>query len=75
MNEKDLLNSLLAAAILSEAVMPNEEKSTTQEDKKQNFRKKSEDLGNLLYQAYLGFKDAGFNDEQAFQLVLTVGRK
>lgn len=38
------------------------------------IRKKSEDLGNLMYQSYLGFKDAGFTDEQAFQLVLTVKR-
>lgn len=43
------------------------------EEANKDLRKQSEDAGNKLYQSYLGFKDAGFTDEQAFQLVLMIG--
>lgn len=47
------------------------------EEANKDLRKQSEDAGNKLYQSYLGFKDAGFTDEQAFKLILTIlgGRK
>lgn len=45
---------------------------TTEEEKHEIARRNAEDLGNTLYHSYLGFRDAGFNDEQAFQLVLAV---
>lgn len=60
----------LLAAILTASMLGDEQESKTEET---DFRKKSEDIGNTLYQSYLGFKDAGFTDEQAFQLVLMIG--
>lgn len=42
------------------------------EQEKQDIRKESEDFGNKMYQSYLGFKDAGFTDEQAFKILLTI---
>lgn len=73
-NASALVSALLAAAVLGGA---NED--TEKETPKPNgdeIRKQAEDLGNRYYHAYLCFKDAGFNDNQAFQLVLkTVGGK
>ena len=69
MTEKDI--SALTSAILAAAILGGGEKE--KEEPKPNgdeIRKQAEDLGNRYYHAYLGFKDAGFNDEQAFQLVL-----
>ena len=61
--DKEFMKELLEALL-----------GVTPEANGEAIRKKSEDLGNLMYQSYLGFKDAGFTDEQAFQLVLTVKR-
>lgn len=60
----------LLAAILAAAMLDGEQETKTEET---DFRKKAEDIGNALYQSYLGFKDAGFTDEQAFQIVLMIG--
>lgn len=64
------MDEKILAAMLAAAMLDGEQKTKTEET---DFRKKSEDIGNTLYQSYLGFKDAGFTDEQAFQLVLMIG--
>lgn len=55
----------LIAAFVAAMHNDNQKKET-------DIRKESEDFGNELYQSYLGFKDAGFTDEQAFKILLTI---
>ena len=68
----DIIGAILAsAAILGAAAEKETEKPMLDGDK---IRKQAEDVGNAYYHIYLGFKDAGFNDNQAFRLMLeTVG--
>ena len=72
MNEKDA--SAIMGALLAAAMLGNTKKEETEdpEVKGDKIRKQAEDLGNRMYHAYLGFKDAGFTDDQAFQIVLTI---
>lgn len=67
-----IMNAILTAAILGDVKNGKENPKPNGDE----IRKEAEDLGNKLYHEYLGFKDAGFNDEQAFQIVLnTLGGK
>lgn len=69
---KDFVSALLTAAILGGKAEDKEKKTPKLDGEK--IRKQAEDVGNAYYHLYLGFKDAGFNDEQAFQLMMkTVG--
>ncbi len=74
MKDTDIISAILAAAaVLGDGEQEKKETPKLDGDK---IRKQAEDVGNAYYHLYLGFKDAGFNDEQAFQLVLnTVGGK
>lgn len=69
-----IMSALLAAAVLGAKQDKDKDKESPEIDG-DKIRKQSKDLGNAYYHIYLGFKDAGFNDTQAFQLVLTtIGR-
>lgn len=69
----DIIGAILvSAAILGAAAEKETEESKFDGDK---IRKQAEDVGNRYYHIYLGFKDAGFNDEQAFALVLETIRR
>ena len=78
MNEKNasaLMSALLLAGILGANEKEEEKETETTETNKDEIRKQSEDLGNAYYHTYLGFKDAGFTDEQAFELLLATIRR
>lgn len=62
-----LLKAIFAAAILGSKTDEKPESPKVDGDE---IRKQTEDVGNAFYHVYLGFKDAGFNDEQAFLLML-----
>ena len=68
MKEKDIVSAILTAAILGSANEKNEEKKK----KTPNYREEAKKIGNILYATYLGFQDAGFSPEQAFQLTLAI---
>ena len=66
MDKKDAVSAILTAAILGS--MKKEEKK----EEVSEYRKEAHQLGNMLYATYLGFQDAGFSPEQAFQLTLAM---
>ena len=68
-NAEAIMSALLLAGMLGE-----NEKPTNNPEEEKDLRAKAKELGEKLYQTYLGFKDAGFTDDQAFQIVLTVKR-
>ena len=68
MKEKDIVSAILTAAILGSANEKNEEKKK----EAPNFREEAKKVGNILYATYLGFQDAGFSPEKAFQLTLAI---
>lgn len=72
MKEADIISAILAAAILGDKKDKDTETPKIDGDK---IRKQAEDLGNTYYHLYEGFKDAGFNDTQAFALVLETIRR
>lgn len=63
-----IVDSILAAAIGSATENAEEKK----EEKTPNARKTAFELAHPLHEAYLGFQDAGFTPEQAFQLLLAM---
>lgn len=65
MKEKDIVSAILTAAILGSA---NDNKKTEEK----NEREIAKEYAKPLYEAYLGFQDAGFTPEQAFQLLLAM---
>lgn len=69
--------STIMSALLAAAFLGGEAEDKEKETPKPNgdeIRKQAEDVGNAYFHLYLGFKDAGFNDDQAFQLMMkTVG--
>lgn len=70
MNEKDaklLMDTILTAAILGSANEKAKEEKTSKTE-----REAAKELVKPLYEAYLGFQDAGFTPEQAFQLLLAM---
>lgn len=67
MKENDIATALLAAALMGGIETPKTEPTA-----EENIREKAKKLGGTMYQTYLGFKDAGFTDEQAFQITLTI---
>lgn len=75
MTEKDA-SAIMGALLLSGMLGTKEKKDLeTPEIDGDKIRKQSEDLGNSYYHVYLGYKDAGFNDEQAFKLLLETVRR
>lgn len=69
MKEKDIVSAILTAAILGNATNKTEEEKGTEAP---NYRDEARKIGNMLYATYLGFQDAGFSPEQAFQLTLAM---
>ena len=72
MTDKELLGAFLAAAMIGSEKKEDTETPVIDGGK---IRKQSEDLGNSYYHVYLGYKDAGFTDEQAFKLLLETIRR
>ena len=68
-NAEAIMSALLLAGMLG-----GDEKPTNEPEEEKDLRTKAKELGEMMYQTYLGFKDAGFTDDQAFQIVLTVKR-
>lgn len=66
MNRNDAINAILTAAILGGA------KKKTEENTSRSERELAKELAKPLYEAYLGFQDAGFTPDQAFQLLLAM---
>lgn len=66
MEEKDILNTLLAAVILGSEEKKEEPKA------EQSIREQSAELGKIMRESMLGFIDAGFTEEQALQIALTI---
>lgn len=67
MKNNDVLAAMLAAAMLNG--IENDKKKPTS-DETVDFRKQAKEIGETLMQAYLGYMDAGFNEKQAFQLMM-----
>ena len=67
-NENEILAAILAAAVLD-----NEQTAEKTEEEAADTRKQAKILGDIMYQSMLGFMDAGFTIEQAFELVKVVG--
>lgn len=60
MNEKEILAAILAAA------MADSKPKTTNTD----FRAAAKEIGTSLKEAQLGYMDAGFTEDQAFELMM-----
>lgn len=75
--KKNDASAIVGALLLSELLGTKEQEkdAETPEIDGDKIRKQSEDLGNGYYHVYLGYKDAGFNDEQAFKLLLETIRR
>lgn len=74
MKNKDLMDAIIAAAILGST---NKKKAPTTEENAsegKNVRASAKELAKTLYETYLGFMDAGFTSEQAFQLLLETSK-
>lgn len=63
------------AAMLAATMLNNEQTPTQIKEEVMDTRKGSKELGDTLYQSMLGFMDAGFTIEQAFELVVTTMRR
>lgn len=63
MKDTDILNAFLAAAILDSKKKEKEETET-------DFRAAAKEIGKKLKEAQLGYIDAGFTEEQAFELMM-----
>lgn len=66
-----IVDSILTAAILGGA-NANKKTEEKKEEEVTDARKAAHDLGKFLYETYLGFQDAGFTPEQAFELTLAM---
>ena len=67
MTEKEIISAMLTAAILG-----SQKKKEEAKEEKTDYRKVSAEIAKELYESYLGFQDAGFTPEQAFQLLLAM---
>lgn len=65
-----LTDTILTAAILGNANKKAEEEKKGTEVP--SYRDEAKKIGNILYATYLGFQDAGFTPEQAFELTLAM---
>lgn len=65
MKDNELLAAMLAAAMLG-----NEKNKAPEQEK--SIRERSKEIGELMNEIMLGFMDAGFTKEQAFQIALAV---
>lgn len=73
MDKKDeLMGAILAAAMLS-GIGKKAETNSNKEEK--DMRTIAKELGELMYQSYLGFQDAGFTPTQAFRLLQAMAQK
>lgn len=71
MNKKE--RDAMVSALLAAAILDSEKEATTEsETAERDYRKEAAALARPLYEGYIGFIDAGFTPEQAFQLLLTV---
>lgn len=68
MKNNDVLAAMLAAAMLNG--IENDKKKPTSDETAVDFRKQAKEIGEALMQAHLGYMDAGFNEKQAFQLMM-----
>jgi hypothetical protein len=59
-NESDVMNTIIAAAILAGAKTKDKDNNGIKE------------LAKLLYDSYIAFMEVGFTSEQAFQLTLAL---
>ena len=66
-----LTDTILTAAILG-SMDANKKTEEKKEEKTPNYRDEAKKIGNILYATYLGFQDAGFTPEQAFELTLAM---
>ena len=75
--KKKNASAIMGALLLAEMLGENEKENDTEtpELDGDKIRKQSEDLGNGYYHVYLGYKDAGFNDDQAFKLLIETIRR
>lgn len=71
-NNEDFAKALLEAAL--GAALADIESEQKKEQKK-DYRKTAAELAKPLYESYLGFMDAGFNEKQAFALLMSTQRK
>lgn len=71
MKDNDFMNAILTAAVLSGA----QKKEQAQPKGNENMREATAKLAKPLYEGYLGFQDAGFTSEQAFQLTLAMAKR
>lgn len=63
MNDEKILAALLAAAML-------DGKQTKKNDEPTDFRATAKEIGTQLKEAQLGYMDAGFTEDQAFELMM-----
>ena len=59
----EILAAILAAAML-------DGKQTKENDEPTDFRATAKEIGEKLKEAQLGYMDAGFTEDQAFQLMM-----
>lgn len=71
-NNEDFAKALFATAL--GAALADIEREQKKEQKI-DYRKKTAELAKPLYESYLGFMDAGFNEKQAFSLLMSTQRK
>ena len=64
-NSDDILNAILGAAIMAGAV-----EQAAKQKKEISIREHAAKVGKELYEVFLGFQDAGFNEHQAFKMML-----
>lgn len=69
-NTDSITSAILTAAILGSLKEKKEEALTDGETT--NFREEARKIGKMLFATYLGFQDAGFTPEQAFELTLAM---
>ena len=69
MDRNDAVSAILTAAVLGSLAKKAEEKK---EGETTDYRGEAKKIGNMLYATYLGFQDAGFTPEQAFELTLAM---
>lgn len=65
----------IMSALLAAAILDTEKETKDTEIDKDKLRRDSEDIGNVFYHILLGYKDAGFTEEQAFTLLLETIRR
>lgn len=65
MHKDNLLAAMLAATLLEHKINQKEVETTDKD-----LRTQAKEIGLKLKEAHLGYMDAGFTDEQAFELMM-----